>query len=187
MSFDLPPVLHAIPRNVYTALGLPLACGMASGLVTRSSVNTWYPSLRKPAGEPPRLAFPVAWTSLYLGMGLGSYVLQQYVDRAPAFTALHENAAFAVKLYWLQFGLNMAWTPLFFGARRTGLALVDILALTPAVYALTYYAYKVDPRTAWAFVPYSLWTSYATYLNAAIWWLNSGPGSKGIGKARKLN
>lgn len=187
MSFDLPPLLHAIPRNVYTAIGLPLALGMASGLITRSSVNTWYPTLRKPAGEPPRLAFPIVWTSLYFGMGLSSYILQQYVDRSIPLTALNENARFALKLYWLQFGLNMAWTPLFFGAKKTLVALVDILLLTPTVYALTYWAYKADPRTAIAFVPYSIWTSYASYLNGAIWWLNFGGGSKGIGRARKLN
>jgi hypothetical protein len=46
-----------------------------------------------------------------------------------------------------------------------GIALIDIGALTTSVYALTYEAYKVDPRTAWAFVPLSAWCSFATYLN----------------------
>ena len=81
----------------------------------------------------------------------------------------------------------MAWTPLFFGAKKTLLALADILLLTPTVYALTYYSYQVDPRTAIAFVPYSLWTTYATWLNAGVWWLNFGGGSAGIGRSRKLN
>jgi benzodiazapine receptor len=112
---------------------------------------------------------------------------QQYVDRAPTFTALNDNANLALKLYWLSFGLNMAWTPLFFGAKKVGAALIDILLLTPTVYALTYWAYQVDPRTAIAFVPYSLWTSYASYLNLGVWWLNFGGGSAGIGRSRKLN
>jgi len=130
--------------------------------------------------------FPIVWTSLYSGMGLASYILQQYIDRAPPFTALSDNAIFALKLYWLQFGLNMAWTPLFFGAKKPLLALADILLLTPTVYTLTYYAYLVDPRTALVFVPYSLWTSWASYLNAGVWWLNFGGGSAGIGRSRKL-
>ncbi len=81
----------------------------------------------------------------------------------------------------------MAWTPLFFGAKKTLAAFVDLLVLTPTVYALTYYSYQVDPRTAIAFVPYSLWTSYATYLSGSVWWLNYGGGSAGIGRSRKLN
>ena len=40
MPIELPQILHAVPRNVYTAVGLPLAFGMASGLITKSSVNT---------------------------------------------------------------------------------------------------------------------------------------------------
>lgn len=66
-----------------------------------------------------------------------------------------------------QFALNMAWTPLFFGARLPLPALFDIALLSPVTYVLTAQAYKIDPRTAIAFVPYCAWLSYATYLNGA--------------------
>jgi hypothetical protein len=97
----------------------------------------------------------------------------------------------------VQFALNMAWTPLFFGLRLPLPALFDIVPLTGVTYTLAAVAYKVDPRTAIAFVPYCAWLSFATYLNgsffsffdvflplsrssprffrsASIWWLNGG-------------
>jgi len=59
-------------------------------------------------------------------------------------------------------------TQLFFGLRNPLLGLADILPLTATTYALAGKAYKVDPRTAFVFVPYCAWLSYATYLNGAL-------------------
>ncbi|GAA5862729.1 hypothetical protein JCM1840_002654 [Sporobolomyces johnsonii] len=172
MPVELPALFYAIPRNPAVAVGLPLAFGMASGLITKNSVNTWYPTLRKPAGEPPRWAFPTAWTFLYCSMGLASHLIIKNFDGALPGSALKTTADLALKLYWGQFGLNMLWTPLFFGLHKMGLALADISLLTPTTYALAYQAYQVDPRTAFALVPYCAWLSYATYLNGATWYLN---------------
>jgi hypothetical protein len=68
----------------------------------------------------------------------------------------------------VQFALNMAWTPLFFGLRLPLPALFDIVPLTGVTYTLAAVAYKVDPRTAIAFVPYCAWLSFATYLNGSF-------------------
>jgi hypothetical protein len=48
--------LFAFPSK---QVGIPLAFGTLSGFITRTSVKTWYPTLVKPAGEPPKWAFPV--------------------------------------------------------------------------------------------------------------------------------
>ncbi|GAA5992544.1 hypothetical protein JCM11641_004539 [Rhodosporidiobolus odoratus] len=169
-----PAILYSLPRNSAVAVGIPLAFGMASGLITRSSVKTWYPTLNKPPGEPPRWLFPTAWTFLYLSMGYASHLLVRAHDPAAVGSIAKAGASRAVKLYWAQFGLNMLWTPIFFGAQKPLLSLLDISLLTPLTYVLTAQAYKVDPRTAFAFVPYCAWLSYATYLNAGVWWLNGG-------------
>lgn len=42
--------------------------GSSSGLITKSGMVNWYEFLIKPAGQPPRLAFPIAWTLLYASM-----------------------------------------------------------------------------------------------------------------------
>lgn len=155
-----------------------MLCAVRARLTARLARAQWYPTLRQPKGEPPRLAFPIAWTLIYASMGVASHILVRYVEQAIPFTPLHDTAVLALKLYWLQFGLNMLWTPLFFGAQQTGLALVDILTLTPVTFALTYYASLVDRRCLYLLAPYCAWLSYATYLNAGVWWLNYGPGAK---------
>lgn len=88
-------------------------------------------------------------------MGAASYILQQYIDRAIPFTPLHDSACLALKLYWLSFAANMAWTPLFFGLQKPALALVDIAVLTPTVYWLTWESFKVDKRAGLVFAAYS--------------------------------
>lgn len=48
-------------------------------------------------------------------------------------------------LYTIQLGLNLAWMPLFFIAKRPIEATVDIVALTGVVGYMTYVWGKVDP------------------------------------------
>ncbi|GAA6063222.1 hypothetical protein JCM10212_002444 [Sporobolomyces blumeae] len=178
MPVQLPSLFYDLSRNPAVAVGLPLVFGFLNGQITKSSVNTWYPTLRRPPVEPPRWAFPVVWSALYFGMGVASHLLVKRYDSALPGSALKASADRAFKLYWLQFILNQAWTPLFFGLKQMGIALVDISLLTTATYALTLEAWKVDPRTALVFVPYCGWLSFATYLNGAFWWLNSNNSPK---------
>ncbi|KAL8287337.1 hypothetical protein RQP46_003789 [Phenoliferia psychrophenolica] len=172
MPYELPSLLFTIPRNPAVAVGLPIALGFASGFITRSSVKTWYRPLIKPPGEPPALAFPIAWTLLYASMGFASHLLVSAHDAQLPGTQLKSTAKLALQLYWAQYGLNLLWTPLFFGAQQVLAALVDISILTPTTFALTYYAHKVDPRTTYLLGPYCAWLSYATYLNAGVYYLN---------------
>ena len=66
----------------------------------------------------------------------------------------------------------MAWTPVFFGLQRLGPGLIVIAALWVAI-ALTIRTFAGIHRIAAALlVPYLVWVSYATYLNAGLWWLN---------------
>lgn len=90
----------------------------------------------QPPGEPPKWAFPVVWTSLYAMMGYASHLAVRALDRSPSPVA-RAAAHSAIVLYIAQLGLNMAWTPLFFGLHYTRLALVDIAALTGTVFAAT--------------------------------------------------
>ncbi|OYV06083.1 MAG: hypothetical protein CFE26_08195 [Verrucomicrobiales bacterium VVV1] len=78
----------------------------------------------------------------------------------------------AITLFIFQLVLNLAWTPLFFGAHRTGLALIDIVAMWLCIAGTIVLAKKVNAAAGWLLVPYLVWVSYATYLNAGFWWLN---------------
>lgn len=74
--------------------------------------------------------------------------------------------------YGLQLVLNALWSILFFGRRAPLAALVEILLLWTAI-VLTIVAFaRISRLAALLLVPYLLWTTFATVLNAAIWRLN---------------
>jgi len=72
----------------------------------------------------------------------------------------------------VQLLLNMAWTPLFFGAGLIGLAFVEIVVLWAAIVATIVLFARIDRLAAWLHVPYLAWVSFAGALNLAIWVLN---------------
>jgi len=155
------------------AVGLPLSIGFLSGRQTRETVQSlWYQSLRSPPGRPPRAVFPIVWSTLYIAMGYASHLAVKAFDRnlSPSATA---DAHDGLHLYWAQLGLNLLWTPLFFGWKKVDMALVDISLLTGTVFYMTK---KLDGPTKGAttllLAPYCVWLCWATYLNAGIWWLN---------------
>jgi tryptophan-rich sensory protein len=96
----------------------------AGGALTRRSVATWYPALRKPSWTPPSQAFGPVWIVLYAQMAYSAQRVARSSD---------PRRRRALALWWLQPGLNAAWTPVFFGARRAGAGAVVIGAFLPAV------------------------------------------------------
>jgi hypothetical protein len=81
----------------------------------------------------------------------------------------------ALALWWLQLGLNAAWTPVFFGARRIGAGAVVICALLPAVAATAAASARVDRPAGLLYSPYLAWSTYAAALNLEICRLNRSP------------
>ncbi|GIM05829.1 hypothetical protein Vretimale_10209 [Volvox reticuliferus] len=76
----------------------------------------------------------------------------------------------ALALYGAQLVLNFIWNPLFFKTHKTDLALVDITALLGVATAATVsMSLATSPAVQLPLmVPYLLWVSYATALNANI-------------------
>ena len=120
--------------------------------------GAWYDGLAKPTWTPPRLAFPVVWTALYLLMSL-----------AAARVAPLPGAGTALALWSLQIALNTLWTPVFFGAHKKGLGLVVISCLWFAVAAMLRAFWQLDSWAAVMILPYLAWLSVAASLNFWIW------------------
>ncbi len=145
-------------------IGLPLLVGAASGSLTVAAVRDWYPSLIAPIGKPPNWVFGPVWTTLYIAMGLAAWLVWRH---AAALGQRH-----ALQLWGWQLLVNAAWTPAFFGLHSPGLGMIVIVPML-ALIVLTARAFApIDRTAAWLLLPYFLWTSYATYLNAGFWWLN---------------
>lgn len=137
-----------------------LGLGTASGLSTASGGGEWYQHLIKPPGNPPSWLFGPVWSVLYVLMGIS-------LGRV-----IHLRDGSTIFLFVIQFLLNLAWTPVFFGAHRIGWALVIIFCIWGFLALTIWSAEKVDRIAAYLLLPYLFWIMYATYLNAAIGWIN---------------
>jgi benzodiazapine receptor len=74
-------------------------------------------------------------------------------------------------LFSVQLALNLLWSVIF-SLEAPGPALVEILALWTTI-LLTILAFsKISRPAGWLLVPYLAWVTFATALNASIWWLN---------------
>ena len=143
-------------------VGLPLLVGGASGSLTAAAVREWYPSLIPPPGRPPNWLFAPVWTALYIAMGVAAWRVWRQVVPHQA----------ALRLWGWQLLANALWTPAFFGLHSPGLGLVVIVPLWGLIVLTLRSFVRLDRVAAALLVPYLLWTSYATYLNAGFWWLN---------------
>jgi len=155
-------------RPLSTAVGVVLVCvllGALGGLLTAPAIESWYTTVEKPGFTPPNWVFGPVWTLLYALQGVAAWLLWRdgLSDRA---------TRVALGLFGLQFLLNLAWSPAFFGLRSPLLGLVVILPLLGAILATMAAAWRVDRRATLLLVPYVAWVGFATVLNYAIWSLN---------------
>ena len=131
-------------------------------------MTPWYSALVKPPLTPPDTLFGPVWTLLYALMATAAFL----VWREGRVQKKKRDVRRALIAFAVQLGLNLVWSPFFFGLQDPQLALIDILALLTAIVWTIILFRRVSIVAAWLLVPYLLWVSFATYLNTAIWWLN---------------
>ncbi|KAH9214527.1 TspO/MBR family-domain-containing protein [Leptodontidium sp. 2 PMI_412] len=169
-SLTLPAALFANPA---ASILFPIALGTAVGFSVRPrETQKTYLALKQPPYRPPPYVFGPAWTVLYGLMGYSAYRAYSTGMSPLASTASHLLTKQGATLYTIQLGLNLAWMPLFFVAKRPIEALVDIVALTGTVGYLTYVWGQVDAVAGWALAPYLGWLGFATYLTVGVGHLN---------------
>ena len=145
------------------SLVLPQLVGGLGALFTFSSVRDWYLTINRPSWNPPNWIFGPMWTTLYVFMGIACYLIWK---------SEHPQKKQLLTLYFVQLGLNALWSPAFFGAQSPILGLVVIIPLWAMILTCIIQFRKVSNWASGLMVPYLLWVSFATALNAAIWWLN---------------
>ncbi len=144
-------------------VALCLAVGAAGGLATATSVATWYPTLAKPAFNPPNWVFGPVWTTLYVLMAIAAW--RVWRSGAP-------GARLALGAWALQLALNLCWSLVFFGLQRIGAALAEILVLFAAIVLTAHLFWRIDRPAGALFAPYIAWVAFAAVLNTALWRLN---------------
>ena len=145
--------------------------GFLSGQVSGSGEgNPWFAALTKPDWNPPGRLFPIVWTALYVMMGLSLAMV------CAAWGA--RGRGLAIGLFALQFVLNLAWSPVFFGMREIAAGLGVIIALDLALIATIAVFWRVRKNAALLLLPYLGWVLFATFLNFTILQLNPDGGPK---------
>jgi len=144
-----------------------MAC-VVGGFFTATSVGTWYQTLRKPAWNPPGWVFGPVWTMLYVLMAVAAWRVWP----------LRQQSGVPVVIigFFVQLVLNVAWSACFFGLRKPGAALGEIVLLWLLLAWLLWRFWVLDRWAGVLWAPYVIWVSFATGLNFAIWRLNAtGP------------
>jgi len=152
--------------RLVVACGVSLAAGVAGSLaVGGQGFTSWYATIQKPGFTPPGWVFGPVWTVLYLLMGVAAFLVWQ--------RGLGSRIV-RIALVWflVQLALNAAWSPVFFGLHRIEPALVVIVLLWVAIVITMYHFFRLSRPAGMLLVPYLVWVSFATVLNASIWHLN---------------
>jgi tryptophan-rich sensory protein len=146
------------------SLLLPLSVGAVAGMFTSQAVPIWYASLNRPSFNPPNWVFGPVWTSLYILLGISFFLIwKEYPSK---------ERNLAIKIFSIQMLLNFAWSFLFFYFNLIGVAFIEIILLWISIAAMIYLFYKIKPFAAYLNIPYLLWVSFATILNAGYYFLN---------------
>ena len=156
-------------RNLLVALAafvaLVFSAAATASAFTARSVRTWYPTLRKPPGNPPAAYFGAVWTVLYLLMTISAWNVWRVGDG-------WTDASAAITVFLIQLALNAAWSAIFFGLRSPVWALLEIVLLWAAILASVILFWRISTFSGALLLPYLAWVAYAIYLNAGIWRLN---------------
>jgi tryptophan-rich sensory protein len=143
---------------------LPVLGGFIMSLFTRDSMKDWFKTVKKPTWNPPSWLFGPVWTSLYIMMGIASWIILGSADST--------LKTYAIALYIAQLLLNFAWSPVFFYFHQIFMALCVILVLWVLILLTTIIFSMINGFAGILFVPYLLWVTFASALNAKIWMLN---------------
>ena len=143
---------------------LPLSIGAIAGIFTASAIPEWYSTLNQPSFNPPNWIFGPVWTRLYLIMGISFFLIWKLEP------GKERNQA--IVIFWVQLLLNFGWSFCFFYFNMIGLALIEIVVLWSTIVLMLARFYKLKPLAAYLNIPYLLWVTFATVLNAAYLYLN---------------
>lgn len=140
----------------------PLLVGGISGIATVSGIKNWYIHLNKPFFNPPNYLFGPVWSLLYLLMGVSFFMILQsngYKKKA-------------VIVFSIQLFLNFWWSFLFFKFQLLGISFIEIILMWFSIFWMIIEFKKINKKASYLQIPYLAWVTFASLLNASIWYLN---------------
>ena len=149
-------------RKVLSIIIPILVCflvGFTASYFQADAIKNWYPTLIKPALTPPNIVFPIAWSILYLCMGISIGLI---------INSAIEQKRFFVKAFIMQLFFNFTWSIGFFYFQNPLIGFINILLLDIFVINYTLKSYFLSKASSILFIPYVAWLLFATYLNGYI-------------------
>lgn len=135
----------------------PLVLGFAVSQIV-GNTRDFYLDLQKPPLSPPAIVFPIAWTLLYLLLGIASY--------------LSRECTAAINLFYIGLAMNYAWVFFFFGFHLIGFSAFWLVLLLAVSVLNTISFFKCNTLSGYLMLPYLAWLCFALYLNLGILILN---------------
>lgn len=151
-------------KQIIIAILIPLIIGGLSALLTMNSMKEFAKVIQPPL-SPPAWLFPIAWTILYILMGIASYLI--YTSDSNK-----KDKITALKLYGIQLTFNFFWSIIFFNLKAYTFAVLWLFIMWIIIIALILKAKDINKTSALLLVPYILWTTFALYLNVGVALLN---------------
>ena len=152
------------PTLVYViSIALALVVGTVSGLVSMGGMKA-FAGLKQPPLSPPGWLFPIAWTILYVLMGISA---------AKIYLSGGDGVRSALVIYVAQLIVNFLWSPLFFELELRLVAFIWLLLLIALVVKMIIDFHRIDKTAAYLQIPYLIWLVFAGYLNLGVFILNN--------------
>lgn len=139
----------------------PLIGGSVVGFIIKNHID--YNALIKPPISPPSIIFPIAWSSIYLLLGISYYLIKK--------DEIRTNNRLKV-LYYTQLIVNYLWSIIFFIFKFRLLASAWIIILDILVFLMIKEIRHEKRVSAYLNIPYLIWILFATYLTIGIYLLN---------------
>lgn len=139
---------------------VPNILGFLGSLI--GNVSDGFTGIMKPSFTPPAIVFPIAWTILYILMGISTYLI----------TESKENSDKALTIYGIQLILNASWTYFFFNLKWFLFSTILVIIIIILVIWMIREFYKINKTAAYLQIPYVLWLIFATILSYNVYLLN---------------
>ena len=148
-------------------IAICLFMGYLAGISVKADNFSWYNSLNRSPLNPPNIIFPIAWSILYLLMGISiAIIINKYIDEQVL--EIKKNIKNYIFLFIIQFILNLFWTYIFFGLKSPLFGFIEIIILDILI-IITIMKFKTISKAAsYILIPYILWCLFASYLTLHV-------------------
>lgn len=148
-------------KSLIISIIIPLALGFLGSLI--GNVQNGFMDVYKPSFTPPMIVFPIAWTILYILMGISSYLIYESDSK---------EKGKALLIYGIQLILNSLWTFFFFNLKWFLFSFILVIIILILVIIMTYKFYNINKVAAYLQIPYILWLVFASILSFNVYLLN---------------